>query len=207
ALEPYTPLYSDIGYVLAGVALQRRMQTALDDYLASELTAMASSTSDSLAGWTHALASSRHLTERGIDISRVAATELVPSRGGLIRGQVHDDNAWLLSETNISGHAGMFGTAHGVLGMATLLLDLVADRSTALGPPSVTALLAPRPDGSLRAGFDSKSLDGTSVVGRVLGPRTFGHLGFTGTSYWCDPDCESIVVLLTNRVCPGRANV
>ena len=36
------------------------------------------------------------------------------------------------------------------------------------------------------------------------GPRTFGHLGFTGTSLWIDPDAEAVVVLLTNRVHPTR---
>lgn len=204
-LEPHAPVYSDVGYILAGLALQSCVQMPLDDYLASELAAMATSTSDALE-WPEALGSSRHLLQRGLDVSRVAATEVVPTRGGLVRGQVHDDNAWLLSETNTSGHAGMFGTARGVLGMATLLLDLVAGHSTALGPTSLTALLSPRPDGALRAGFDAKAQSGPSMVGSVLGPRTFGHLGFTGTSYWCDPDCQSIVVLLTNRVCPAKTN-
>ena len=31
---------------------------------------------------------------------------------------------------------------------------------------------------------------------------TYGHLGFTGTSMWIDPEKEIIVILLTNRVHP-----
>jgi CubicO group peptidase (beta-lactamase class C family) len=39
-----------------------------------------------------------------------------------------------------------------------------------------------------------------------LGPHTFGHFGFTGTGFWCDPDRDLALVLLTNRVCPSRQN-
>jgi CubicO group peptidase (beta-lactamase class C family) len=66
-------------------------------------------------------------------------------------------------------------------------------------------LLSERPGSTLRAGFDGKSC-GLSVVGERLGAATFGHLGFTGTSFWCDPEAETVVVLLTNRVCPSREN-
>jgi CubicO group peptidase (beta-lactamase class C family) len=60
--------------------------------------------------------------------------------------------------------------------------------------------------GSTRAlGFDTPSPVASQAGGR-LGPRTVGHLGFTGTSLWIDPDRELIVVLLTNRVHPSRAN-
>jgi CubicO group peptidase (beta-lactamase class C family) len=37
-----------------------------------------------------------------------------------------------------------------------------------------------------------------------MGPETFGHLGFTGTSLWCDPDADVVTVILTNRVNPSR---
>jgi CubicO group peptidase (beta-lactamase class C family) len=40
-----------------------------------------------------------------------------------------------------------------------------------------------------------------------MGKRAFGHLGFTGTSLWIDPDAGVVVALLTNRVCPTRDNV
>ena len=40
---------------------------------------------------------------------------------------------------------------------------------------------------------------------RALGPRSFGHIGYTGTSVWCDPDRDLVVTLLTNRVYHGRS--
>jgi CubicO group peptidase (beta-lactamase class C family) len=66
-------------------------------------------------------------------------------------------------------------------------------------------LLRDRPGGSLRAGFDAKSPT-SSAAGDLCGPRTFGHLGFTGTSLWCDPAAGIVSVLLTNRVHPTREN-
>jgi CubicO group peptidase (beta-lactamase class C family) len=58
----------------------------------------------------------------------------------------------------------------------------------------------------LRAGFDGRSLEGSSA-GTRMGPRAFGHLGFTGTSLWIDPDARIVVTLLTNRVCPTREHL
>ena len=61
------------------------------------------------------------------------------------------------------------------------------------------------PIGSDRAlGFDTPSKSGRSSAGDFFGDTSFGHLGFTGTSLWIDPDKEIIVVLLTNRVYPTR---
>ena len=64
----------------------------------------------------------------------------------------------------------------------------------------------PAAGGTLRAGFDGKSAEGSSA-GALAGPRTFGHLGFTGTSLWIDPDARAVVALLTNRVHPTRDHV
>ncbi len=56
-----------------------------------------------------------------------------------------------------------------------------------------------------RLGFDGKSPESSSA-GDAFGPRAFGHLGFTGTSLWIDPDAEFVGVLLTNRVFPTRTS-
>lgn len=192
----HEPLYSDLGYLLVGEALERTMARSLDVWLSEQLGPILG----------HGILSSRQLVQHGVAIEQIAPTEFSPERGGLIRGQVHDENAWSWGETSACGQAGLFGTANGVLELGKLLLDLVHHRSRALNPTSLARLLAVRPDGTLRAGFDGKTLDSPSSVGNALGPRTFGHLGFTGTSYWCDPDTQTVVVLLTNRVCPTRTN-
>jgi CubicO group peptidase (beta-lactamase class C family) len=142
-------------------------------------------------------------------VTRVRPTEVVAWRGGAVAGSVHDENAWALTGTGGSGHAGMFGTIDAVLAFGCAVFDaiergegpLVPDRRADLG-----WLVRARPGGTLRAGFDAKSETGSSA-GERAGPRTFGHLGFTGTSVWIDPDAEAVVAILTNRVYPSRENV
>ena len=45
-----------------------------------------------------------------------------------------------------------------------------------------------------------------AFTGKRMSGQAFGHLGFTGTSIWCDPKRDVCVVLLTNRVHPTRNN-
>ncbi|NOQ45573.1 MAG: serine hydrolase, partial [Desulfobulbaceae bacterium] len=54
-------------------------------------------------------------------------------------------------------------------------------------------------------GFDTPSPSGSSG-GRYLSANSVGHLGYTGTSFWIDPENEIIIVLLSNRVHPSREN-
>jgi CubicO group peptidase (beta-lactamase class C family) len=119
---------------------------------------------------------------------------------------VHDENAWALSGDGVSGHAGLFGTALGVLGLGEAVLDVLSDRRPDfLTQGELVPLVRPRPGGTLRAGFDGKSDVGSSAGSR-FGPNSIGHLGFTGTSLWIDPDRQLVGVLLTNRVHPSRAS-
>ena len=61
-------------------------------------------------------------------------------------------------------------------------------------------------DSDYALGWDTPSQNGHSSAGDYFSKNTFGHLGFTGTSLWIDPDKNIIVVLLTNRVHPSRDN-
>ena len=56
-------------------------------------------------------------------------------------------------------------------------------------------------------GWDRPDRDGASSAGDYFSDKTFGHLGYTGTSFWIDPEQELVVVLLTNRVYPTRNNL
>jgi CubicO group peptidase (beta-lactamase class C family) len=123
-----------------------------------------------------------------------APTETVPWRGGPVVGLVHDENAWAVTGEGGSGHAGIFGTIDAVLRFG---VEVLVRRD------ELAWLVRERPGGSLRAGFDGKSAEGSSAGSR-MGARAFGHLGFTGTSLWVDPDAGVAVALLTNRVCPTR---
>jgi serine-type D-Ala-D-Ala carboxypeptidase len=195
--EGYAPLYSDLGYALVGLALERLEDMPLDQIVDREVCAPLGLE----------LGSVRLLRARHADFrERCAPTETVLFRGGEVRGVVHDENAWALSGHAASGHAGLFGTALSVARFGAALLDAVNGRSEAwLRRSCLLPLLRERPGGTLRAGFDGKS-DAGSSAGASAGPRSFGHLGFTGTSLWCDPDADRALVLLSNRVCPTRDN-
>jgi serine-type D-Ala-D-Ala carboxypeptidase len=196
-LGGHPPVYSDLGFALVGLAVERLEGLPLDEVVEREVC----------APLNLEVGSARLLRLRGIGFSeRCMATETVPFRGGEVLGVVHDENAWALTGHGLSGHAGLFGTAASVARFGAAVLEARLDRSsTWLDAPSLAPLLEERPGGTLRAGFDGKSADQSSA-GMLAGPRSFGHLGFTGTSFWCDPDAERVLVLLTNRVCPTRNN-
>lgn len=195
-------LYSDLGYLLVGRAVEEVTGCPLDDVLSSELR--------EACGEELQLGSSRQWRRREPTfIERVAPTEHVPWRGGTLRGIVHDDNAWALSGHGSSGHAGLFGSAPALLRLGVALLEsfgLDSERPALVRQGTLDELLRPRPGGSLRLGFDAKENE-RSMAGRVSGPNTFGHLGYTGTSLWCDPDARTVTILLTNRVCPTASNL
>jgi CubicO group peptidase (beta-lactamase class C family) len=74
--------------------------------------------------------------------------------------------------------------------------------------PETVALFTTRessPEGTSRAlGWDTPS--SPSQSGRYFSPRSYGHLGYTGTSLWIDPERDISVTLLTNRTWPDCAN-
>jgi serine-type D-Ala-D-Ala carboxypeptidase len=194
------PLYSDLGYMLLGGALESVTSGALELLIQREVNAPLGAALGSARCWAERLG-------EPVFLARVAPTESVPERGGELRGVVHDDNAWELVGRGVAGHAGLFGRAEDVVRLGMALLDALAGRDESwLGQAQVEFLVSPRAGGSLRCGFDGKAETGSSAGDR-FGARAFGHLGFTGTSIWCDPDAEVVVVLLTNRVCPTRENI
>lgn len=192
----FAPLYSDLGYALLGACIEAATREPLDHVIEREVALPLGLE----------LGSARLLLRKRATFARdVAPTEVVRARGGCVRGVVHDENAWALSGHACSGHAGVFGTVGDVLGFAAALLAAHAGRSSWLSASSLDVLVRARPGGTLRAGFDGKS-EGASSAGSLAGPLTFGHLGFTGTSLWCDPGAGIACVLLTNRVHPTRDN-
>jgi CubicO group peptidase (beta-lactamase class C family) len=198
--EGFAPLYSDLGYILMGAVLEQLEGVSLDRVMQREVAEPHGLDIGCAQTWVDRLGQAPFL-------AGAAPTEVVPERGGLLHGVVHDDNAWDLQGTGLAGHAGLFGTAAAMGGFACAMLDALAGRRESwLSAAEARALVRPRPGGSLRMGFDGKAPEGSSA-GPRFGVRAFGHLGFTGTSLWCEPDADIAVVLLTNRVHPTRENI
>ena len=133
------------------------------------------------------------------------ATEvgLIPGRS--VQGEVHDENAW--SAGGVAGHAGLFGAGPEVFQLAGHLYHAFKGRDSKnfFDPEVMRTFLTPPPEADRALGFDVPSRQDASC-GRFFSPRSVGHLGFTGVSYWIDLDLGQIVVLLTNRVHLGRDN-
>jgi CubicO group peptidase (beta-lactamase class C family) len=196
--DGFDPVYSDLGYALAGEALARATKTrdageAIARYVLGPLGVLAE------AGTV------RDLAERGITAPFIP-TEQAAWRGGRVSGAVHDENAWAVTGRGGSGHAGIFATVDAVMIFGQAVLDALDGLGGPLGGHDLSWLVRPRAGGTLLAGFDGKSSEGSSA-GPRMSARSFGHLGFTGTSLWIDPDAKIVVALLTNRVNPTRDNM
>jgi CubicO group peptidase (beta-lactamase class C family) len=123
-------------------------------------------------------------------------------RGKAIQGEVSDENAWVMG--GVAGHAGVFSNVNDLAQFALCMLRL----GSPIVKPSTVTLFTRReemPAGTSRAlGWDTPS--SPSQSGQYFSQRSFGHLGYTGTSLWCDPVRQLSVTLLTNRVWPDRGS-
>lgn len=132
------------------------------------------------------------------------ATELCGWRGRLIQGEVHDENAVVLG--GVAGHAGLFGRLDDLAAVGHALVTNLTDR-VLLSPTTLQTMITTRtaPLGVARSyAWQTAELPGTPA-GDLLGPRSFGHTGFTGTSLFVDPDTSRWYVLLTNGYTPPAA--
>ncbi len=134
-----------------------------------------------------------------------APTEQCPWRHKLLKGEVHDDNAWAFG---VSGHAGLFGNIYGVTWLINYFVNIIDGKinSSFIDRNDLKKFIKKDGSkGSFALGFDTPSL-GKSSSGRYFSSSSFGHLGFTGTSFWVDLVKGVSIVLLSNRVYPHRDN-
>ena len=135
-----------------------------------------------------------------------AATENCPSRKRLLIGEVDDENAFAMG--GVAGHAGLFAPVREVDHLAAELIACYQGRSGFV-PQSIVREFWTRdgavPGSTWALGWDMPSLVHSSS-GHHFPPTAIGHLGFTGTSIWIDPDREISVAILTNRLHPSRDN-
>lgn len=136
-----------------------------------------------------------------VDSTVVPATD---TTGTLIQGFVHDPMAQDMG--GISGNAGLFSTAEDLARFATMLVNDGQLYGEQFLEKETIDLFTQRVNGvsnSTRAlGWDTKSDEGYSSAGALFGPKSFGHTGYTGTSFWIDPEQDLYAILLTNRVYP-----
>ncbi|HEX8514247.1 MAG TPA: serine hydrolase [Allosphingosinicella sp.] len=164
------PVYSDINFILLGIAIERITGAKLSEWPLAEGLSF------------------------GPPPGPAVSTEACTWRGRVLRGEVHDENAFALG--GAAGHAGLFGTVAGVLDFAQGLLD-----GNGASPAMLEAIRTPVRD-ARTCGWESR-FDGWHGGGSCSA-ATIGHTGFTGTGLWVDFDRGLAWTLLTNRVHPTR---
>ncbi|MBI2522157.1 MAG: serine hydrolase [Bdellovibrio sp.] len=115
-------------------------------------------------------------------------------QGKFVQGVVHDDNAFYVREK--VAHAGLFST---IAGLGNTLLNL--QKKTNFLSKMIDYIRAARtPENNPRfvRGWDRALNPELTLAGKGAGPLTFGHLGFTGTSVWINPEQSLGYLLLTN---------
>jgi CubicO group peptidase (beta-lactamase class C family) len=183
AAEPGSlAVYSDIGFILLGVALERLADESIDSFCRREIFAPLG------------------MTNTAFNPPAELRAQIPPTvddrsfRHRIVQGEVFDENASAMG--GVAPHAGIFSTAPDIALFAHAMLN-----SDALARRDTIALFTRReaaPAGTSRAlGWDTPS--SPSQAGKYFGAASFGHLGYTGTSLWIDPDRQLSITLLTNR--------
>ena len=147
-----------------------------------------------------------------VDKKTIAPTEDDPYfREKMIRGYVHDPGAAMFG--GIAGHAGLFSNAYDVAVLMQLLMNKgVINEKRYIAASTIDLFTSYQSNISRRGlGFDKPEKDNATrkepYPAINVSPSTFGHLGFTGTCTWADPENKIIIVLLTNRVHPTAKNL
>jgi len=181
--------YSDIGFIILGELIGKLIGEGLDSFCHRELF----------------LPVDLNFMFLPTSSQRAAIPPTVDDRTyrrKIIQGEVNDENAWAMG--GVAGHAGLFGDALSVARFAELMLR---GGSPLFRRDTVEQFTRRQPapmDTSRTLGWDTPSAPSQS--GSRFTGRSFGHLGYTGTSLWCDAERQLSVTLLSNRTWPNSDN-
>jgi CubicO group peptidase (beta-lactamase class C family) len=193
-------LYSDLGFITLGFLIERLAGASLSEVARSEIF-LPLGLNRTFFNPDQALRTETAACELGNGFERemcqgLRVKDWANWREHILWGEVHDGNAHFLG--GAAGHAGLFSTARETLALAEQFIpgstELLASATCALFRHNLT-------EGLEEARSVAWQLAATpdSTAGPALPPDSFGHLGFTGTSCWIDPEHERTFILLTNR--------
>ena len=186
-------LYSDVDFIVLGELVGRVSGEPLETYAARHIfrpLGMKDTTFRPLASLR----------------DRIAPNDYFGSQ--LRWGEVQDPIAWRMG--GVAGHAGVFTTADDLTRFAHAMLG-GPEGARILKQQSIVAMTTPQspPGGASLRGL---GWDIDSAYASFLAPhfsiRSFGHTGYTGTMLWIDPQTQSFLIVLSNRLHPeSRGNV
>lgn len=189
--------YSDLGFYIMAKLVEKQTGKTLDQYIEETFYAD--------MGLQHTMFNPWKKT----DLTQVPPTERDNYfRRMEVHGYVHDMGAAMLG--GVSGHAGLFSNASDLAILMQMLLQHghYAGRKF-LSPETIETFTKRFPGDPRRGiGFDMQQTDpyASPNMSPLANSRTFGHLGFTGTCVWADPEQEIIYIFLSNRTYPSMRN-
>lgn len=194
-------VYSDLGFIVLGLLLQRVRGASLAELAQDEIFAPlkldhtffnpSAAMRTGVAACETGNAYERDMCERDFPGQTYAGW-----RSEIIWGEVHDGNAHFLG--GAAGHAGLFSTAEDTLRIAN---QFIRESSQLLTAETCRLFRQNMTEGLNEARSFGWQLAATkdSTAGANLPPDAFGHTGFTGTSCWIDAERQRVFILLTNR--------
>ncbi len=189
-------VYSDLGLILLAEIIEQVSGQRIDSYIRSQLhypMGMSSTffNPKSIGSWYARL---------------IPPTEMdTLYRMELVQADVHDERAYYMD--GVAGHAGLFSTSIDIAKYITFLTNkgFYAGQQF-ISSARINEFTSTQTSLSGRGlGFDKKSRSEFSSAGTLMSSESFGHTGFTGTSFWVDPQHNLGVIILTNRVHPYRS--
>ena len=179
--------YSDIGFIILGAALERIADDSLASFCGGEVFGPLS------------MNHTAYCPPAPLRTSIPPTQDDREFRGRIVQGEVQDENASVLG--GVAGHAGVFSNAGDLAVFAHCMLQ---GGRPILRPDTLGLFIRRHGAGSRALGWDTPSAPSQS--GKYFSQRSFGHLGYTGTSLWIDPERRLAVALLTNRTWPDKSS-
>jgi len=189
-----TYVYSDLDMIVMGKLVERVTGQPLDEYVEQEFYAP--------MGMSHTLfnPAQAHRT----DLHTPPTVVDTYFRHRRIQGYVNDDNAAVLG--GVAGHAGLFSNVYDLMKLGLMLKNEGQYGGTEFFVPTTVKYFTRKADKISRRGlgFDKPETHTGRITptSRQAHPSTFGHLGFTGTAWWVDPQNDLVLVILSNRTYP-----
>lgn len=191
--------YSDLGFDLLAILVEKVSDMPLDEYLGQ---------------YFYQPLGLQTLTYH--PLNKFSITQIVPTendtsfRKQLIQGFVHDPTVAAMG--GVGGPAGLFSNAQDLAILMQMLLqdgeyggEIFLKKATI---DTFTSVQFPFNNNRRGAGFDKPELKRTTQapVCEAASPLSYGHSGFTGTYVWADPANQLVYIFLSNRVYPDAKN-
>jgi CubicO group peptidase (beta-lactamase class C family) len=178
--KKYKPVYSDLGFLVLGLFIEELEGRPLNEVFEDQNT---------VKGFHYNVENKREFKK-----TLYAPTEMCKWRKKALQGEVFDDNTHVMN--GVAPQAGLFGTVENMLEFGKMLR--LQYRKNPDHFKKVNA--------EWSNGFMIPSGGGKTTAGSHFSKKSIGHLGYTGVSFWFDPEADLFVTILSNRTYPDRIN-